>query len=192
MPIRSYRVADTDTGVQKCIDNASNLLESANILLESNKKDHSYILFTFAVEEFGKALYLFERKKDAEEKGLDMIKNDPVTFKDHDEKLKKAESYNPSLGVKLIDESTIPTLDPKKLLESIDMPEFQFKGRDEFQYEGSFLRFENRLNLLYVDYDEERKAWRTPPSLPLALELSFAFEALAEALQCWKTKFSKQ
>jgi AbiV family abortive infection protein len=183
---RSYPVSRIDEGVRNCIANSRRLLESAHLLFENNRFEHSFILYTYAEEEFGKALLLRDNKDNAQKKQEKFVENDEITFCNHKKKLERAEAYDIGLGLRLIDDSTIPVIDTEDLINWNDPAieeKFRFKGRNEFEYEqDTYSKLDSRFNFLYVDFDERLLQWRKEPFRPNNFELQFAYEALRDAL----------
>ena len=128
------------------------------------------------------------RKKEAIGKGEKMICDDDVTFCSHDEKIKKAEEtlVDPSTKIRLIDESKIPILDvTQDIMEQIP----QFTDVKEFPYKGNFLSFENRMALMYVDYDEDEMKWKDVNELPFDFSMEVGFDAFKKEVQKWQSDF---
>jgi AbiV family abortive infection protein len=183
MRVRSYPVDQIDEGVRACINNSRSLLESANLLIHTSKIEHSFVLYTFAQEEFGKALLFLENKKIAISKGETTI-TDTETFSKHEKKLAKAEEFDSRIGVKLVDWSTIPetTADDLKNYYTTSREKFKFGSFDEFQHEKEpFSNIDTRLAFLFIDYNEKTK-WQTMHFRPNHFELENAFDALRDAL----------
>jgi AbiV family abortive infection protein len=115
-------------GVGACLTLAETLLREARALIQaSGYLEQAAIVFSFAVEEFGKAVLL----RDAYTTGVD-----PVTingFYEHSPKLDSARKYIPE----------------KKLLSS---PAFQIDAFQGFQ-EGEVVDLRTRLSSLYVDWE---------------------------------------
>ncbi|MGB6463676.1 MAG: hypothetical protein WBF38_05580 [Nitrosotalea sp.] len=153
--VRNYPVSDIDEGIRRSLTASLDWLESAYLLLRQGIKKQGLIDYTFAVEEFGKAILLDDNKKDAISKGKNKIENDDITFCQHDKKIKRALEIlkDPATKIPLIDESKIPILD---LNQSIIDQIPAFTDVKDFPYEGYFLSFDNRMSLMYVDYDEKK------------------------------------
>jgi AbiV family abortive infection protein len=188
--MKSYRVSDIDEGIRRSLKSSLNWLDSACLLLSSNKKDQAFIHYTFAVEEFGKALLLNDRKKDAIKKDWKMISNDDITFRNHDVKIKRAEAElkDPTIGISLIDISKIPELDlSQDIAEQIP----QFTDVREFPSKGKFLSFENRMSLMYVDYDTNKLEWKEVDYFIPAVTMEVAFDAFKKEVEDWQSDFGK-
>lgn len=186
--VKNYPVSDIDEGIKRSLKESFDWLDSAYMLLRLGKKTKAFIHYTFAVEEFGKAILLNEQKKEAIQKGETMICNDDVTFCDHNAKIKKAEDalVDPSTKIRLIDESKIPAIDvTQDITEQIP----QFTDVKEFPYKGNFLSFENRMSLMYVDYDEDKQKWNDVDELPFDFSMEVGFDAFKKEVQKWQSDF---
>lgn len=189
--IRSYPVSDIDEGIRRSLKASLDWLESAYILLRLGKKPQALIHYTFAVEEFGKAVLLDDKKKEAAKNGKIIIENDDITFSSHTEKIKSAEEVlqDPSTKMRLIDESKIPVLDLNQdIIEQIP----EFTDVKEFPYKGDFLSLENRISLMYVDYDEDAKKWKDMEDLPFNFSMEVGFDAFKRELLAWKENFDSK
>ena len=187
--VKSYSVSDIDEGIRRSIKSSLDWLDSAYLLLSSGKKNQAFINYTFAVEEFGKALLLNDRKKEAISKGWKMISNDDITFRDHDAKIKRAEAElkDPAIGISLIDESKIPIFDLNPSIDQI----LAFTDVREFPSKGKFLSFENRISLMYVDYDTNKQEWRDIEYFIPRVTMEVGFDAFKNEVKDWQSDFEK-
>lgn len=177
MPTRSYPVSEIDSGIRLCLDNVEYLWNLALKFHTDNEKKIALIVYMFAVEEFGKAVLLKERKDDAKSKGLSEIVNDDVTFNKHDKKIERAfDTVNNSLArIKLYEE-----------VEAIPFgQELKFQ---EFKEKGEFVDVDNRLALLFVDYNKKTKKFEMEVPLPLGFSLDSALHAFKQGVKTWKSK----
>ncbi|MEJ2271447.1 MAG: AbiV family abortive infection protein [Candidatus Bathyarchaeota archaeon] len=78
--------SEFEDGIKKIKKNILNFLDSAEILLNSNKKDHASILTEFAIEELGKILML----KDEYDNLSNSIKIPKSVFRTHKGKSERA------------------------------------------------------------------------------------------------------
>jgi len=130
-------------GISKCLDKAKALLTDARILLKSSSLLHASTLFSFALEEFGKAILLKE--------ALDLRSDDPaqiIGFLDHETKLQKLRSHVPEQWIQMFPGA--------------------FQGN---AFQGGVFQVDviadlgTRLKSLYVDWDERTHDWRIPPKV---------------------------
>ena len=167
MPVRRYNVSQIDEGVKLSIRNSEYLLEVARLLEQGHLKS-AIIFHTYAIEEFGKALMLEEKKLDACKKGEDEVE-DKKTFSSHELKIAKAlallGSWGLPAGIKSIEKPTTP----------------YFKDLKDL---GDFATEKNRVNLLLVDYDDKEKEW-VDPSVPWMHDVEAGINALEEGLKRW-------
>lgn len=110
--------------------------------VKQHHNKYSIILFYYAVEELGKAIYLQELKDQADSENLDFIDN-PDLFKKHDVKLKKAQEKYPGLIV------------PKFEQEMIDAKTYRLVASDQEIVNG----FLDRSDLFLVSFDESQQKW---------------------------------
>jgi hypothetical protein len=88
--------------------------------------------------------------------------------------------------MRLIDESKIPILDlTQDIIEQIP----KFTDVKEFPYKGNFLSFDNRMSLMYVDYDEENQKWKDMEDLPFNFSMEVGFDAFKKEVLAWKEIF---
>lgn len=182
LPTRSYPVSEIDNGIKKCLARSQSILESAILLLNAGKKNEAYVLYTFAVEEFGKACLLNKMKNNAQQQNLTTITNDTVTFHDHDIKIKEAESTfkNPTSKIRVIDIAKVPEYKPHA--------EMEFNTVEEYSTSGDLLGFYNRLDALYVDYKNNN--W-VELDMPSNFEMESGFIAFREDLERWKDDYER-
>ncbi|MDE1845409.1 MAG: AbiV family abortive infection protein [Thaumarchaeota archaeon] len=182
MPTRSYPASEIDNGIKKCLARSQSILESASLLLNAGKKNEAYVLYTFAVEEFGKACLLKKMKNTAQQQSLTTITKDTVTFHDHDAKIKEAESTfkNPTSKIRVIDIAKVPEYNPNV--------EIEFKTVEGYATSGDFLGFDNRLDALYVDY--KNNTW-VEPNMPSNFEMESGFVAFRGDLEKWKNDYEQ-
>lgn len=190
---RNYPVSEIDEGIRRSLKASLDWLDSAYLLLRLGKKTQGFIYYTFAVEEFGKAILLNERKKSAKSKGEKIICDDDITFRVHDAKIKKAEEVlqDPATKIRLIDESKILAFVPNPQPSDDENTYMEFKDVREFPYRGNFLSFDNRMSLMYVDYDEDKKKWKDIEELPFDFSMEVGFDAFKREVQAWQSDFEK-
>lgn len=180
MPTRSYPVSEIDNGIKKCLDKSQSLIESALLLVQAGKSHEAYVLYTFAVEEFGKACLLKKSKDNAQQRNIPIISNDNVTFTDHDAKIREAEATftNPTSRIRVIDLNTVPEFQPNM--------EIEFRTVENFATSGDYLSFSNRLDALYVDYKNNN--W-VEPNMPSIFEIESGIIAFRGDLTKWKSDY---
>lgn len=178
---RTYPKASIDEGIKICLDNSKRLLQCAIDLNKQSNGDYAYIFYSFAVEEFGKAVMLKERKKSAADPIVDEI-----TFKKHEEKITAAlsELNNREVGIPIFKE-----IEPSGEIlyengEIIVKGELKFAPMEQI---GEYLTVDNRLDLLFVDYNEKERRWQTwkDKRIPMWSSLSASMNAFNYAVQRW-------
>lgn len=177
MPTRTYPVSYINEGIKKCLQNSLDILDSATILLEKDKKKQAYILYTFAIEEFGKACLLKKNRDNATTGQLTITDN--VTFTDHKARINEAKSNLtcPEIKILTIDISQIPQFGTSSV---------EFKPITSFPIQGDFLSHENRMAVMYVDY--ENNQW-VEKEMPSYFEMTSAFDKFKSEVEVWKNNF---
>ncbi len=160
---------DLDVGISRCINKSEILLQAARKLYKCQYRDQAVILYYYAVEEFGKAVMLKQKKNDAillNQKDVDVSD----FFYNHD---KKIEAARIEIG-KDID-----------ILEYNPIPDDgQFHDLVE---RGPVIRdFFERSSVFLTDYDPISRTWGKDLPIPLVLQIEKAFEQLQTALNKWK------
>jgi len=151
-------------GNKICIKTTQRLLQSSGLLLSSQNLDHALGLYTFAVEEFGKAIILKELidNKKTLKKVPKKVFGMGGKSKSHNIKIKKAEKILPKECLIF------------QIGESLNMP----SGKDTVQSLGRIkkkikitanttgtflidvkLDFAVRMRCFYVDWDEKSEYW---------------------------------
>lgn len=191
MARKNYPVSDIDEGIRRSLKISLEWLETGHMLLNLGNKNQAFIHYTFAVEEFGKAILLNDRKKEALYYGDTMVSDDKITFSNHDEKIKRAEEVlkDPMTKIRLIDVNQVQPLDlTKDIIEQIP----QFTDVSKFPYKpDNFLSFDNRMSLMYADYDETTGKWKDVDELPLNSSMEVGFDAFKEEVVDWQGRFEK-
>jgi AbiV family abortive infection protein len=85
-------------GTARCLKKAANLLDAARVLLEASRPLVASILFSFAIEEFGKATLLHEAYEKSQE-AAPTIRG----FYDHATKIKKAGEHISQEAMRLVE-----------------------------------------------------------------------------------------
>lgn len=180
MPTRSYPVSEIDTGIKRCLAKSESIIESAELLAGAGKSHEAYVLYTFAVEEFGKACLLKKMKDKATQQNLTVISNDNIIFTDHDAKIKEAEATfkNTTSKIRVIDLTAVP--------EFKQGMEVEFKTVEKFATSGDYLSFGNRLDALYVDYKNNK--W-VEPNMPSIFEIESGIVAFKGDLARWRSDY---
>lgn len=182
----TVKKADLIEGIEKCVCNISQLLEKAEKIARK-KSDNSISLglYSFAIEEYGKALflreYLAENKKEYEI-AQDLFKG----RKSHDLKFKKALENLPiecKYAVPGIRIDVNTDSKPKKIVltprgDSVTIPP---GVTGTISMMGIFpTNFEMRMNCFYVDWDNKKKEWKYRPRI------------LSESIERGVWKFKKE
>lgn len=168
-----------DEGIMKSIDNSIYLAKSSLVLTEGGTKNIAIILYIYAVEEFGKAILLKQKKDDATKSGLSEIKDDIGIFSDHDKKIEEAKKVLKSRYTKL------HLLDISKTSSSF--PDgIQWVGLDELLSTNDFLSQKDRVSLLLVNYDVKKNKWVNVEDLPLSVTLRIGCADFIKEVGDWK------
>lgn len=180
--IRRYPITAIDEGVKACLENSMRLLDCADKLNNQGSEDYAYIFYSFAVEEFGKAVLLRCNKQHTEP-----VITDEVSFYDHREKISAAvaELKNKYIAVPIYED-----IEPTSEITVDDDGKLVVKGTPEFQemvQKGEFLGLNTRLDVLFVDYNEKEKKWQTWKDKPLPLwsRLEDSLAALKIEMKKW-------
>lgn len=112
-----------------------------NVTSRQHHSKYAIILFYYAVEELGKAIYLNELRNIAESKNIEYIENDKL-FSNHNVKINKAQEKYPELKI------------PNWKEESIGEKSFKLIPFDE-KIKG----FIDRSNFFLVGFDEANQKW---------------------------------
>src|SRR5438445_3675391 len=138
--MKTLPISHVDDGIKECIKNAKSLLDLAKKLNEDHFEKQSIIIFYLALEEFGKAVILIDKKKFAEHKEELEINTDEF-FYDSNKKIKAAvRTIGPHIEI------IKPKSHPMKPESSnLDLENNEFKM-------GS-------CNLLFIDYNSSDGKW---------------------------------
>lgn len=130
-------------GTARCLKKAANLLDDARVLLGASRPLVASILFSYAIEEFGKATLLHE----AYEKSRDAT---PIIhgFYDHDTKIKKAGEHLPQQAMRLVE-------------GAFDHEAF---GENVFHVDV-VADLVTRLQCLWTDWNGQSNDWRLEPEV---------------------------
>ncbi len=159
-----FQVNETqlNEGITECIKNANRLCQTALIILESKKNIfHALGLYTYAIEEYGKALYLKEilsEKKDQYLINAEKFKGHPFKFPKALEKLpKNCKFYESDLS------SNDPDFADEYYYNNIKP---NLSSGMHISLSSSTPRrvdFRARLECFFVDWDYENKSWKKFP-----------------------------
>lgn len=133
--------AKIEEGIIISLQKAEKHLGAAEILIENNFLDNAAAAIEFAIEEFGRAVYLRERLH----KGLETIEN--ALEKSHWLKYDKAFSVLPE-DLKIIWEGF--TYFPKN-----------YFPKGYFPFAKETISHHTRLNAIFTYYDEETQTWQS-------------------------------
>jgi len=146
-PPRRIPKAKLDEGIELCVDNAKRFVGSGASLAVTGDVYVAAILVSVGVEEYGKAIWLKEYHSHNE----DPLVVDGAVFKDHEQKIKKAEETLPD-GTLFLKSGAF---DPKSF------------SRDSFDI-GTPVDLMTRLEQLYVDWSETKRDWSRKPRVEVA------------------------
>jgi AbiV family abortive infection protein len=192
-----YSLTDSQLmqGIDYCFDKVGRLLNSVESLLRSQDKfwesSHALGLYTFAIEEFGKALLL----KDRYQQGNHEIQIPSWIFakdkysrkiKPHDEKINRAFKELPDVSkgimVGVVVDKPGPTT---RTLKFRDGGGISTTGMQTGLFmTDNRIDFEVRMKCFYVDWNKDRSEWE--------YELTTTKEYLENAVACFKTELSKR
>src|SRR5690242_2060990 len=161
-----YPLSSIDKGIELILQNCQSMLDEAQVLLKNHEIKYSFILFTFALEEYGKAVLLRQRKTERADDKNSIIRDDKIT--DHNAKLAAAGSV----------------LGPRAMVPDWQFPESHFGEPIVFgppETLGPLADFETRISLLYVDYYDD--GWRIGSKEPHYYSLEESMEVLSEGIK---------
>jgi hypothetical protein len=147
-------IKDVDTGIRQSLWNANRINAMAKTILKSKKKidlftvrDHpnkyAVVLFYYALEEFGKAVYLSILKNNTQ-KGEKFI---VAELYNHDKKMDEVKKHYPDLYIKKWKMQPLGKDRPSKFFTYIENGEI-------------VSNFMERSSLWLVDYDERKSKWK--------------------------------
>jgi|SRR3990172_3830719 len=196
MESTSYPLTDSQLieGIEYCFDKVARLLDNVETLIDNQKNfwesSHALGLYTFAIEEFGKALLL----KDHYKKGDQNIHvptwifskgRFPREIKSHDEKIKRAFNDLPEPCKKIMMGITIDKPSPNTTT-------IRLRGGGAISASGmtsglfmtdNGVDFEVRMKCFYLDWNKDEEKWD--------YELTTAKEYLKDAVSCFKKELAK-
>ncbi len=126
------------SGIALCLRKSDDLLADAEVLLGNSCAKRAAVLFSYAIEEFGKAAILWEAAAAGEQATSVTL----TGFSNHQAKLEKAETYIPKEEMRLVG-------------GGFQRGAFQANA---FQVDV-IADLETRLRSLWTDWDDERKDW---------------------------------
>jgi len=112
-----------------------------NFTSRQHHSKYAIILFYYAIEELGKAIYLDELRQDAESNKIKYVESDKL-FSKHDVKIDKVQEKYPELKI------------PNWKEEPINEKMFKLVSHDEI-----IKGFVDRSNLFLVGFDENNQEW---------------------------------
>jgi AbiV family abortive infection protein len=181
-PPVSYPVSAIPEGVLRCLEKSEQTLQSATALWKLDQRVQALVLYIAALEEFGKALLLIEKRKLALEDGCDTIRDDRTTFSCHELRLETVRRHRPVL-FGAIDVDAVEA----KWLGEVKPEHFKFMPPELMPMKVyDVLSFLGRNSLLYVDYDIEKGKWKEDPELPTFIQMDNTFHLLREEI--WKVR----
>lgn len=167
-----------DAGIMKSIENSLELARTSLQLSGNGAKNIAIILYIYAVEEFGKAIMLKQKKDHAIKNKLSEITDDIGIFWNHDTKIGEAKQVLKSRFTKL------QLLDIKKSASSL--ADIQFVPLEELLSTDEFLSEKDRVSLLLVDYDIVKNKWINVDDLPLSDTLRVGCADFIKEVTDWR------
>ena len=131
--MKTIAISRIDEGIKKCIINSKSLLEASKKLNANNFEKESTMIFYLALEEFGKAVLLRDKKKFAEHKGQNEIEVADF-FYDQNKKIEAA-IHTIGSNMEIINRYTSTTDNKEEELKT------------------------NLINLFFIDYDTSHDNW---------------------------------
>lgn len=177
---RIYPISSIDDGIKATLANVNRLLDFAIDLNKQGNRDYSYVFYSYAVEEFGKAVLLKQNKQSSK----DPVE-DQVAFGEHKKKFEVAlkelnngqieipfHKFNDFGELKVGENGNITVLRP--------LPTFE-----EFTTDGKYLSVDNRLDILFVDYINGK--WQTwkDKQIPVGSFYDKSLTELKRGIQQW-------
>jgi AbiV family abortive infection protein len=151
--------------VRLCIDNAQRLLHNAKILLDNNGSDGLvYVLWSLAVEEFGKGILLQQQLGSSPDVDITLCSNHHKKFKAGFEQLPSLPGTRLGIALRVITNSSDTTSVVKNPLlpQSAVSVESETTGLFSDALESLDPTVALRLALIYVDWDENENCWKRP------------------------------
>lgn len=168
-------------GIVECIKNSKTLSNESLLLLKNSKENSvSLGLFSFAIEEFGKAVILNNHLQNSD---YNIPTNIFGGFGSHDIKFNAAKEYLPQKCWEHFEERRVTKLSTDTEQEIVRDKE---KGETFFEETtattGTYrtdkitINFQTRMNFFFVNWDDITKSWKTRPSeiSEIALEKSIS------------------
>jgi AbiV family abortive infection protein len=177
---RVYPKSSIDDGIKTTLANANRLLDFAIDLDKQGNRDYSYVFYSFAVEEFGKAVLLKQNKQNSK----DPVE-DKVAFGEHKDKIGAAlkELNNEQIEIpfhKFNDFGELKVDENGNVTVIRPIPAFE-----EFTTDGKYLNVDNRLDILFVDYINGK--WQTwkDKQIPVGSFYGKSLAELKRGIQQW-------
>ncbi len=178
---RIYPISSIDDGIKATLANVNRLLDFAIDLDKQGNRDYSYVFYSYAIEEFGKAVLLKQNKQSSK----DPVE-DKVAFGEHEDKIEAAlrELKNDQIEIPII------KFEPESIGEIkveedgkftiIKLPAFQNLNKI-----GKYLSVDNRLDILFVDYINGK--WQTwkDKQIPVGSFYGKSLADLKRGIQQW-------
>jgi len=183
-----YEIPKTQVkeGIKIALENSRDLIHEGLTLLENFAVSfHVLGMYTFALEEYGKALILEENLMTTENN----CKVPKEIFYKHSKKFEKALNAIPHncKNVFVETESFVNSTKKSKMVKSRKGDEYELgAGHAMVLTEPMLADFESRLNCFYLGWDSKNKIWKNPPSpefLGLEETLKEFFKILLDKLQ---------
>jgi AbiV family abortive infection protein len=182
-----YSLTDSQLmqGINYCFEKASSLLDTVKSLLSSQDKfwetSHALGIYTFAIEEFGKALLL----KDYYQPGNRKIQIPSWIFTDHDKKTKRAFRELSDISKRIMVGILVDKPSPsKKTLKFRDGGWISVSGMTTgLHMTDNQVDFEVRMKCFYVDWNKDRTEWE--------YELTTTKEYLQNAVSSFRIELNR-
>lgn len=170
IPIKSI-----DAGIESCLYNAMNILESCEYISEHNMfhtGDLELVLYYYSLEEYGKAIKLKQDKEDATKTKIKIIDPSNWFFK-HDKKIEAVRSRHENM------------LDiTNKGILSITLGDVHV---DHSKHNELLIKtFLDRSNFFLIGYDEEKDKWGPPITVKTSKTVSTKTKLLKREIRRFK------
>jgi len=169
----SFKDSEQTVGFSLCVKRVNELLNDAKILLENGGNVHTVMgLYTFAVEEYGKAL-LIQKNSTLNSKFFGNFPSNPNNT--HNKKSNEAVKVLPDLCTEIRFAVTFfgweRELEKKSSISNRQIRRTLYTSGifEDGSNEGpnTLADFDTRMECFYVDWDNDRRVWLSKPEIEM-------------------------
>jgi len=186
---RCYRIEreKLEESIRFCLDNVIVILDKTTKIIDKNSDNSIALgLYTFAIEEFGRAILLREYLK--ENKKFYSVSKD--IFESHEVKFRKAveklptECVNPVYGVELSNNTSTDTV-KIPVTPKGDEVVLSPASTGAFMIVGNFpIDILTRMSCFFLDWDDSKKKWKNKPKV-ISGSLELGIWKLNQYVKSW-------